>query len=179
MKNPYSKKDIAKEQLVIAIRLFFCAECPVSVHTLTAASLGVLQDILRVKKKDYLLDIEKQIKPEKIKEWRALIRKQANFLKHADRDPEGSLRFSDTQTQFMLIEAVNAFATLYGKKTLSMMVYQIWFACAYPGFFTGHGWLSLKNDLEEMGFETGNFTKEAACFMLDVDKNDPELDNSA
>jgi hypothetical protein len=176
----YTKRTVAKEQLVTAIRLFFCEVCPCSVHTLVSASLGILQDILRNEKKDYLLNIEREIKPERIAEWRALMRKQANFFKHADRDPAGALKLNEGQTEFQLIEAVNAFATLYGKKTYSMMVYQLWFASSHPGFFDGRGWYKLKAKLEEIGFETNRFGKREACYMINSMKgNDPELDNAA
>jgi hypothetical protein len=85
-----TKKDAAREQLDTAIYLFFNGGPRCAVHTLAAASLALSRDPLHGRGETYTLDIEKWVRPEKKAEWRGIASRQANFLKHADRDPDES-----------------------------------------------------------------------------------------
>lgn len=112
------------------------------------------------------MDIEKWVRPDKKGEWRQIANKQANFLKHADKDPTATLSFNEEQTQYQLLESVDAYHTLHEDISFPMKVYQIWFAHSYPGFFQGPGWGSMRQMLEEAGFGPDCFTKEMCGDLL-------------
>lgn len=88
------KVNAARRQLATGLELWFGDGDPLSIHTLIAAAHGILADLCRAQGiPDKLLDSD-LVKDEFTKQWRAAVRKPANFLKHADDDPEGELEFS-------------------------------------------------------------------------------------
>lgn len=161
-----TKMDAAREQLETAICLFFNNAPASAIHTLAAASLALSRDPLHNRGDTYTLDIEKWVRPDKKKEWRKIANAQANFLKHADKDPAAVLSFNEEQTKYQLLESVDAYHSLHAEITLPMKIYQIWFAHSYPTFFRGPGWGEMQHMLEEAGFGADCFTKEACGDLL-------------
>jgi hypothetical protein len=83
-----SKIDTAKEQLLLAIRLYFMKENPIGIHTIACASHQVLTDIadkLNINAGIHQL-IDDYVKPEFRKELRNKILESRNFFKHSDRE---------------------------------------------------------------------------------------------
>ena len=110
-----SKLDAARRQLEVAIRLYFSNSDPISIHTLSAASYNILRDINKNLGKDPIMLKERffdNVKPEHRKEAQNLINEAENFFKHADKDPEKTLYFTPTQTDFMLYEACSTYKNL-------------------------------------------------------------------
>lgn len=161
-----TKKEAAREQLETAIQIFFYSGPKSAVHTLAAASLALSRDPLHGRGETYTLDIEKWVRPEKKAEWRRIANRQANFLKHADRDSDAVLVFNEEQTKYQVLESIDAYHTLYADLTLPMKVYQIWFARSYPDFFQGEGWQAMCRQLREEGFDPTEFTTEFCGDLL-------------
>ena len=98
-----TKTEVATRQLDTAIKLFFDAGDAVSIHTLAAASLTVFGDILEQIgqtswREQTLKEYPNLTKPQFLK----ILRTAQNFFKHAARDHDESLEFSDTHNDAMI-----------------------------------------------------------------------------
>ena len=126
-----SKLDAAKRQLEVAIRLYFHFGDPVAIHTLTAAAYNVLKDINSDRGGKQVLmkgQLAKEfIRPEYQKEVIRKLNEAENFFKHADRDPQGVLKFRPRQSEFLLWEAVEIYQRLTGEITPFLHAYRGWF----------------------------------------------------
>jgi macrodomain Ter protein organizer (MatP/YcbG family) len=86
-----SKLDAARRQIETAVILYFHEGDPISIHTLAAAAYDVLRDVNKARDgppmiKDWMTDY---VKPESRTDLINAINAAQNFLKHADRDPDG------------------------------------------------------------------------------------------
>jgi hypothetical protein len=116
------------------VRLHFGGVDPVSAHTLAAAACEILRDVAKRKgvHHPYHNEVLPLVGPEKVPEFRRLIREDQNFLKHADRDPEGSMTLNPEFTECLLFEGARAHFALAGYETPETRVFAIWFCCKYP-----------------------------------------------
>jgi hypothetical protein len=107
-----TKLEAARHQLDAAIELFFTAENPIAVHTLTAAAYNILKDLAKREKLEFpfikrgFLDSIPQQHRESV--W-AFLSNPENFFKHADRDPDGVLEFDPQLTELLLLDACSYF----------------------------------------------------------------------
>ncbi len=81
-----NKIDAAKRQIECAIRLVAAEEDELAIHTVVMAAYGVLEHL--AKGSEYF---ETGMKPHLTQIGRDRLRSTANFLKHADRDPDGAI----------------------------------------------------------------------------------------
>ena len=88
-----SKLGAARRQLDCAIELWFADKDDVSIHTLAAAAHQIIYDINKKKGGGELIFDSIVIKDERRSEFVALIKRDMNFFKHADQDPEGITEF--------------------------------------------------------------------------------------
>ena len=89
-KTKINKLEGAQKQIDAAIRMLFRNEDPVAIYPLAAASWQVLRDLARAQGESQIEQaFEQIIGPETTNDLWRKIREPANFLKHADRDPEG------------------------------------------------------------------------------------------
>ena len=106
-----SKCDAAKRQLRTAIRIWFANGDPVAVHTLAFAAYEVLHSI-SVKRdpnrNPVLIFDSLLIEEERRREWNQLMRKEANFFKHADRDGDLVIEFNPEVSLFFIFFAIIA-----------------------------------------------------------------------
>jgi hypothetical protein len=147
-----NKLAVAARQLSCAIRLFFMHEDELSVHTLTAAAFEVLRDLARsrgltvtrdalqlgfqqlanegklapalieeLKSSGELSAIEAQ--SSKQLEHKAWSPKVANFLKHADKDPDDHLALDQINTEFFLFGACLFYLQLKNQTTPEMTAF--------------------------------------------------------
>jgi hypothetical protein len=98
-----SKVDAAARQLETALVLWFTGGDPVSTHTLAAAAERILFDLKAAAGGPENMRDWDGIKDEYRKEWLAIINKPANFMKHADHDPEDVLDFKPKLTEIFLL----------------------------------------------------------------------------
>lgn len=120
-----SKTEAAERQLDAAIRLFFANDDWIAVHTLAAASGRILRDLTEQRGSSAWERLNKKIIPEKRKYvWGEFNKRIANFLKHADQDPDALLEGIDPLV----------FADLQ-KPTRTMCAFGTWYTGAYPDMF--------------------------------------------
>ena len=127
-----SKLDTAKRQLIVAIRMFFERKDLIAIHTLAAASQGILIDLAKTKDiKSLLIDCE-IIRAEKRDEVNQMFREAQNFFKHADRDPESLFKYYPDITSFFLFDACQLYEKLINSKIPETKVFCGWFYIKYP-----------------------------------------------
>ncbi len=94
-----SKIEAIERQLVAAVFLLLKDFSPEAVHTLVAASRGLLYGLHKSRPNEILrlwdTRILDRVVPGSFKEWRSFQNKVANFLKHADRDADQSMKGVD------------------------------------------------------------------------------------
>lgn len=108
-----TKFEAARRQLDCAIELWFLDKDPISVHTLAAAAHQIIHDIYQktggIGIAGYGLIYDSIIiKDEYRKEYVEFVRDHANFLKHADRDPESELEFNSAGSFIFMFYSVLA-----------------------------------------------------------------------
>jgi len=85
-----SKFEAARRQLETAIKLYFADGDEVSIHTLAAAAYSLIQDINEHRRGEPMLKDLHLLLPDALaREFRRYVNRPENFLKHADKDPDG------------------------------------------------------------------------------------------
>lgn len=129
-----SKLDAARRQLRTAIELWFANGDPVSTHTLAVAAYEVV-DVVGKKKdpnrRDLLFDTI-MIKDEYRKEWIAHIKKEANFFKHADRDPEGIIDFDPEFSRYFIMFSILGLRLIGETETDIEAAFMLWLQIHHP-----------------------------------------------
>lgn len=128
-----SKAEAAERQLRQVIRLFFQRADAVAIHTLAAAAYQILIDLCEHKgvkrelEDSTILD-ELGVKADVL----AAVRAPQNFFKHADRDPEGSVRFNPTLSAYLILYGVHYLHSLNGSQSAEGQVFRVWFFLRFP-----------------------------------------------
>lgn len=119
-----SKIDAARRQLDTAIDLYFDDIDALSCFTLAYASLKVLFDLYpHHKGDDFATQIDRVIGEAGWKHISGV----GNFLKHADRDPEGMLERFDPENGMAIIGlATLIYRRITGEFSLKMMAFDCW-----------------------------------------------------
>ncbi len=152
------KLESAKRQLIVAIRIFFEGKDPIAVHTLAAASQGILIDLGKSKNvKSMLIDFE-LIRPEKRKEVNDKSREVQNYLKHADRDPNTKLKYHPDFTSLFIFDACQIYEQITRTKFAEMVGFISWFYIKYPD-------LMIEGEIKE----------KVMPLIEDIDPNDHKL----
>jgi hypothetical protein len=124
-----TKLDAAGRQLEAAVYLFFTTSDAVSVHTLVSAAYEVLRAINEKHGGGFMVkDIHKYVAPERSAEIRERMARSQNFIKHADRDPDGEIEFSPAESSLPLFEAIIKYRELTNRLPPTLGCFLIWFA---------------------------------------------------
>jgi hypothetical protein len=103
---PVTKVEVARRQLNCAIRLHYAGEDPLPIHTITAAGFRIVRDLAEQNGEAWLWrQIKVRFQPGKERVFWTKYGEAANFLKHADKDPDGVLplsRWNETRWTFPL-----------------------------------------------------------------------------
>lgn len=118
------KAEAARRQLETAIDLYFDNADSLSVHTLGFASLKVLFDLYPHRNQDdFAAQLDGIIKKEG---WKAMSG-VANFLKHADRDPDALLApHHPQQAMFVIGLATLLYRRIIGDLSLKIRAFDYW-----------------------------------------------------
>jgi len=124
-----SKLDAARRQLETAVRLYFSEADPVSIHTLTSAAYQVLSDVNRARGGAPMLkeQVPTWVRPDATREAKQKLSEAENFFKHANRDHNEVLEFSQGPTELLLYDAVKKYRELTGETVPVLGVYDAWF----------------------------------------------------
>lgn len=131
-----SKLDAAKRQLETSIHLYFSYGDPVSVHTLAAAAYNVIHDLNEKRGGEKMLkDMWQLLDTEDAALFRKHINEAENFLKHADRDPDGLLELSPQWTEVLLLDASMRYCVLTDEQPAALQLFINWFVVRHPNVF--------------------------------------------
>jgi hypothetical protein len=79
---------------------------PVSIHTLAQAAHEIIHTLFKRKGLEDLLFDSDFIKDEYRKEWGQRLKADANFFKHADKDPDSEREFDPRVNQYLLLFSI-------------------------------------------------------------------------
>jgi hypothetical protein len=136
-----SKLEAASRQLRTAITLWFDESDPVSVHALAFAAYEIFHTVSEHRdpyRRDLLFD-SLWIKDEFRSDWNKHIRREANFFKHGDRDPEGSIDFNPDLTEWFILFATYARALCREPQSEEETLFTWWFQLNRPDVLTEEG----------------------------------------
>lgn len=137
-KIPVTKLDAARRQLETAITLWFHESDPVSVHTLTAAAYQLLYDINKQGGGSPMMPDSPHIRPERLDEWRQVLRRSQNFFKHADRDAMDTYFFAPRATETMMLEACERYQMQAHEDRPVIGLFILWLGLHEPRVFLPH-----------------------------------------
>ena len=129
-----TKIEGAERLLKTAILLFFEERDLLAIHGLVAGAHEVIYTLLAknnqatsfIRNNDY-------IRPEYAREYHEHMNRPQNFLKHADRDPDGILDFYEKGTPMWIFDAIGMYAKLTGSlKHREFFLFFVWFSHEYP-----------------------------------------------
>lgn len=129
-----TKLEGAERLLKTSIHLFFDERDMLAIQALVAGAHEVLRTLLAKKKQigSFIKDND-HIRPEYLREYLNHLNRTQNFLKHADKDPDGILDFYEAATPFWILDAIGMYVRLTGSmKHEVFFIFFGWFAQEYP-----------------------------------------------
>jgi hypothetical protein len=121
------KLEAAIRQLVASITIAFEGGDPLVAHTLAGAAANLLTDIIKVDLPQSSWDARVQSSVDLGRqEYLAIMRRIANFLKHADKDRDAVLDFNPEETDAVTFWAVMNAKEL-GQRRPEFDVFQSWY----------------------------------------------------
>jgi hypothetical protein len=126
------KSEAARKQIECAIRLVASREDDLAVHTLAMAAFGILNDLAAACTIDYDLFF----RPLFTEIGWSHLTSTANFLKHADRDPEAILTSPDPRENHWRIGfCLLLYRSVQGTLTPTMAAFHNWMVVRHPDQF--------------------------------------------
>jgi hypothetical protein len=122
-----------------AISLYFHSGDPVAIHTLTAAAYNVIRDVNKAQGGTPMLlkDLPHvYVKEGQEKVFRDKVNEAENFFKHADRDPEATLKFNPSQTELLLLDVCLKYQHMTKTSPPLVLTFQMWYMLKHPDLFT-------------------------------------------
>jgi hypothetical protein len=138
-----SKLTAARRQLNTGIVLWFSEADPVSIHTLVAAAHEIIHAIFKRRGQEDLLFDNLRVKDEHRNAWIASIRRNANFFKHADRDPDGVLDFDPSVNDMHMLYCIIGLKRMGEDTTFEERVFMYRFFLEYPDHFMEDRYTSI------------------------------------
>lgn len=136
-----NKMQAACAQLRTAIRLWFSGDDPISAHALAFAAYEVIHAVSKKRDKyrrDLLFDSD-LIKDEYRSDWNILLKKEAYFFKHGDRDPEGEIEFDPEKSWGFILYAICGRALAGEPQSEEESTFLWWFQIHHPDLLTDEG----------------------------------------
>ena len=130
---PVTKREAAIRQLDAAIKLFFAEADMIAVHTLVGASIQVMLGLGHPQGIQSPIRSSDYIYKDRLKDWINALNRTQNFLKHADKDRDEVLQYSEESTILLIMEAVILAENLSLQEgSKAQLAFKVWFLVAYP-----------------------------------------------
>ena len=131
-----TKLDIVLHQLETAVTLWFNRGDDISIHTLASSAYQIVYDLNKHTEGSHnMLPDSEYIRPEKRSEFKTVLKKSYNYMKHANNDPTKILLFNPGTTEFVLLEAITYYTGLAKKSTPLFKFFYIWMTLQCPDIF--------------------------------------------
>ncbi len=124
------KFEVAEEQLITAINLFFKNKNEVSIHTLTRAAYEIFDKLCEYRglKRGVVYEGMKEIADGQKKLVFDKINKAKNFFKHADKDPDAKITWDPEISTYYIWDATSLYRRLTdGKMPCEILIFSTWF----------------------------------------------------
>ncbi len=131
-----SKIEAIRRQIDASIRILFENEDPIAIHTLAMASFQMLRDLSAKSEDNYFNKMLKNmLNPSLEREFWRIINRPANFLKHADKDPNGIIdNVEEEVNEGILVISCLLYQDLGNHLTPEMVTLISWFFAIHPDF---------------------------------------------
>jgi hypothetical protein len=166
-----SKLDAAQRQFRVATRLWFTGADPVAIHTLACAAHEVVHTLFERAGLQGLLFDADFIQDKHRSDWIRVLRRNANFLKHADRDPDAEIEFNSATNEGLLMACFSGLQRLGASlDSVEERCFHFWLRVHYP---SGFGALPVRDSLpvnlfQEYGhIERDDFFEEFQILWLE------------
>lgn len=135
-----TKLDAGRRQLATAIDLWFHDKDEIAIHTLAAAAYEVIHDATKHygRTQDLIFDAI-VVKDEFRKEFNAALKMPANFFKHADRDPNGTIDFIPYLAEQFMIFAIVGIGAINLPLNVYESTFMKWFCFQNYDLLTDEG----------------------------------------
>jgi hypothetical protein len=163
-----SKIDAARRQLRTAITLWFTDGDPVAVHTLAFAAYEIFHYVSKKRdpyRRDLLLDTD-YIKDEHRRDWERLLKKNVNFFKHADRDPDDIAELDPSMNEWFIVYALLGRQLCGEGQSQEESDFMWWFHVHRPDYLTDKGRQSITNLLPVETIEFGRKLSKGKFYEL-------------
>jgi hypothetical protein len=169
-----TRRQVARQEIETAIGLVFGGGSLVCANLLAWAAVDVLRGVAHARKVETYFDrLETMVRPEKLVEFRRLIRDHYTFAKHADRDPERVVEnFNGETVNLVLLGATEDYPTLYGQQTLPMMLFKTWFLKGNLNLLTAEGQKMISRAVNALQIGT---LAEAQALLAVAQEEGPSL----
>ena len=128
-----NKIEAAQRQIDTAIRLLFDNEDPVSIHTLAMAGFRILRDLAHKHNSNMNRVVKSRIKPVMEGKFWGTMQSFANFLKHANKDPDGIIDDVHEEINDAILFLTTIFYRDLGYQfTPEMLALHGWFSVIHP-----------------------------------------------
>ena len=169
-----TKLEAARRQLATAIDLWADDRDPVSVHSLAFAAHQIVHDINRQRGGSTLLLDEPSIRADKKHEFINLVKRDANFFKHADNRSKGKKK-AETEIEFNpetneLFIALTIAALQYIEQDLTKLevAFYTWYRINRPDMLTDAGRELFENGIPtqtKLALRAMNKREFLECFL--------------
>jgi hypothetical protein len=128
-----TKIDAATRQYRAAVRMWFRDDDPVAIYTLAYASHEVAHTLHKKRggKFGYVFDAPALTEQEQLKMTKG-VRGWGNFMKHADRNPAGTIKFTPRFVEILLLATSSTLHSLTGKAEVEDVCLNLWMAKLVP-----------------------------------------------
>jgi hypothetical protein len=131
-----TKMDVARRQLKTAIELWFEERDPISIHLLAFSSHEIIHRLFRAKGLKNLMFDSTIIKEEYRSEYSKMLKEDAAFMKHADRDIDGTLEFVLGRNFLFILMSVIGIQKMGETLSHEETIFLFWCRVYYPDWFT-------------------------------------------
>src|SRR5258708_3951444 len=150
------KFEAARRQLRTAISLWFSSGDPVAIHTLAFAAYEVIHAVSEKRdpnRRDLLFDTA-LIKDEHRRDWNQLVRREANFFKHADRDGDSVIDFNPEFAEWFIFFAILGRELCGEEPSTEESAFMWWLQITKPHLLTeeGHKFLAKQMPVDNIQY---------------------------
>lgn len=89
--------------------------------------------------------------------WINAINRPANFMKHADKDPDETLEFSEAEAETLILDASIVLTQLTGQLPSAVLTFLGWFAVKHPEMRAAFGRNDIADLCAAIGIDAGDF----------------------
>ena len=120
--------------------LWFADGDPVSIHSLACAAYEIIHVVSRTKKRTRtLLFHSDTVKEEFRSEFNLLLKKHANFFKHANKDADGVIEFPPVLSVLFMLFSILGIDSMGLRRMQGEAAFLLWHTIHEPEFLTDEG----------------------------------------